>query len=361
MQMRPYYSIPFFPPVVRTRHSDYTCLLIALGVIGIHLVVIMFNSVHFSSTEKKIPRPQVVVKTVQLSPRLEPMVALPFHTPSIEIEIAPTPPMPAPAPTPPPVVISAPVIPSQPPPPLPPAVVAQQPKPTKPVEAPLPPPAPVKKAESKPAPPKPIPAPAPAKKPAAVAPVKKVESAPKPKPEIDKKAQEAEKARQEALAEATRIQQQKMAAAEESARQKQQQLLSKVQESLAKRSETKDKKSQIASLNLTDSQLPPQIHQLQIDSLPTLTGATLNSQAVNYQTSLLSRLQKELTLPDYGAIKVKLTLAKSGKVIKVEATSSSEKNRSYLEKTLPALHFSPFGLHFDGAEEYTFNLHFQNK
>lgn len=342
--MQPYYSLSKTTFLTSSKKRDHSFFIIALVVIALHLLFVLFSYVTFTNPIQKSLRQNVVVKTVQLNPKLEPVSTATIEKiPSIQQQPLPPPPLPTEAA--PSKVETTPVVKD----------------PPKPIEKPAPKPAPpplkkaeVKKPEVKPVPPKPKvepQKPTQAKKPQTLAPVKKAETPPpKPKaPEIDAKALAAEKAKQQAIA-----------AAEEAARQKQQQLLSKAKESLAKMGETKDKINLNSSISLSDTSIPQRIQSLQIDALPAMGGISLGSQEIRYQDELGARLKQALKLPDYGTVKVKLTLEKSGKVSQIEVTSTSDKNKKYIEKTLPTLSFSPFGSQFSGAEQYTFMLTLHN-
>lgn len=272
-----------------------------------------------------------------------------------------------------------------------------------PIPAPVqkPAPAPAKK-ESKPqpkaAPPKPAvketkkPAakpPAPVKKPAETAKKTVKQETAKPNPEAEKKKQqekaeadkkkqqekaeadkkkqkeqaEAEKKRQQELA-AEQKRKQEIAAAEEAAREKERALISKAKETLAKMGETRDKIASSPSINLETTALPKELGTLQVDALPVDSqggGGDWGAKEVSYSGEVASRLKKGLRLPDYGAVKIKLTLDRTGKVIKVETVhSESSKNKTYVESKVPTLLFPPFGQRFKEASENTFVITLQN-
>ena len=67
----------------------------------------------------------------------------------------------------------------------------------------------------------------------------------------------------------------------------------------------------------------------------------------SYYDELVSRLKLALKLPEYGDVKIKLTLSRQGKVTKVIITQAkSRKNREYIEKILVATSFPRFGDNF---------------
>jgi hypothetical protein len=81
-----------------------------------------------------------------------------------------------------------------------------------------------------------------------------------------------------------------------------------------------------------------------------------------YLDELIRRLKLKLKLPDYGEIKVKLTIAKTGRVLKLAIISSkSQNNRSYIEKTIPSIVFPPFGSSFGHEQEHTFLINLSNE
>lgn len=254
-------------------------------------------------------------------------------------------------------------------------------EPAKKIETPAKKPVPPK-VESKPTP-KPTTTPE-AKKvsPAKPAEKKQVSAPPKPTKADDNKTQESEKKKQEkaeaekkrqqeqaAAQEAEKKRQQEIAAAQEAARQQQQALLAKAKENLAKMSETRDKISQstASSVKLATTPLPKEVSHLQVDALPlgeigsTAQAGEWGVKEISYRDEIVYRLKAALKFPDYGTVKIKLTLDRTGKVLKVETTQSeSAKNKAYLERTLPTLQFPAFGQQFPGATQYTFLMTLHN-
>lgn len=191
----------------------------------------------------------------------------------------------------------------------------------------------------------------------------------KEKIEADKKRQqektEADKKKQKEKAEAEKKRQQEIAAAEQVVRQKEQALLSKAKENLAKMGETRDKISTSPSINLETTALPKELGTLQVDALPIdgpgEAGGNWGTKEVSYSGEVASRLKKALRLPDYGAVKIKLTLNKTGKVVNVEIEQSeSSINKAYVESKIPTLLFPPFGQRFNDASQHTFVITLQN-
>ena len=79
--------------------------------------------------------------------------------------------------------------------------------------------------------------------------------------------------------------------------------------------------------------VPKSGYSLQIDRLD-----NLDSKETEYQLELVSYLQEALHLPDYGEVKMEITLRPDGSVANLKVLEAeSAKNKSYLEKSLPLL------------------------
>lgn len=243
---------------------------------------------------------------------------------------------------------------------------------TPPVKKPAPP-----KTESKPTPKpvtpdtkKPAPAKPTEKKQASVVPPKPIKNEGKAQESEKKKLEDKKRQQEQAAAqEAEKKRQQEVAAAQEAARQQQQALLAKAKENLAKMSETRDKISQstASSTKLATTPLPKEVSHLQIDALPigeigsVAQAGEWGVKEVSYRDEIVYRVKAALKFPDYGTVKIKLTLDRTGKVVKVETMQSeSAKNKTYLERTLPTLQFPAFGQQFSGAAQYTFLITLHN-
>jgi colicin import membrane protein len=197
------------------------------------------------------------------------------------------------------------------------------------------PPQPKPEPKLKPAPPQPPkPKPAPQKKE-----VKKiVEKPPAPKPKKEVKAEPQKPSKEEEL--------------------KRQKLLAQVQQNIEKIERRSDK---VGSKSTGLPDLPKRIEKLQIESITTNENR-MSGQEVGFRDELASRLRLLLKLPDYGEVKVKLTLNRSGKVSKVEIINTqSTVNKSYIETVLPTLTFAPFGTNFKGLDQYTFMITLTNE
>ncbi|GEM_PF-2097720 len=80
-----------------------------------------------------------------------------------------------------------------------------------------------------------------------------------------------------------------------------------------------------------------------------------------YSDKLTGALRKNLILPEYGEVKVKLTLLRSGEVKKVEVLSSeSRTNRREIVEKLKGLKLAPFGNNFPGEKEHDFVIVLSN-
>ena len=354
------------------------------------------------SQDKPLPIPvqTPIPEPIAISPP-EPAI-VPEPTPIIESVVAMAEPEPQPQPQPQPEPLPQPK-----PEPVPPAPVPEkplenpkpkpEPKPTpppkpKPPEAVKPKPQPQPKPQSPPPKPKPKPEPKPEpikKKEPPPVPVKKVEKKPPapateksstpikkdpPKPSVKK---EVEKTQTPAKKEVAKpIPEKKkeappqpstpkidpeVVAAQEAAKAKRQALLSSAQKSIAKIERTHDKLSASTEMTQAAPAIPRPIESLQIETLVIEKAPNLTPQQVGYHEELASRLKLLLRLPDFGEVKIKLTVERSGRFIKVAVVSAeSASNRKYLEKTLPTLKFPGFGNHFGSAEEYTFAIALSN-
>lgn len=157
-------------------------------------------------------------------------------------------------------------------------------------------------------------------------------------------------------------------AAQEAAKTRQKELLAKAQENIAKIGQTRDKQASsstasASSVAFTKTELPQLVGTLEIDALPMLEGSTaqLTVKEVSYRDEISYRLRRALKLPDYGTIKVKLILDRSGKVKSaVIVSSESGKNKEYVEKSISTLTFPNFGTNFGNSPEYTFMITLHN-
>lgn len=380
--------------------NDRAFWIIANAVVVVHTLLLFWISQ--VSDMQTIPKPKekrILVQTITLD--TPPPKALPNIVVEQEIpkppEPLPPPPIPEPAPNlpvevrieePQPIPLPEPV-----PAPLPPPEAAL-PKPEEPVvemkniePAPLPPPEPevikpepeakkpepepVKKVEpAKPKKAEQVKKAEPAKKPAAVKkkppaakkaepkpkkaeakPAKKNEAKPKPKKEAEKKPAPPKETAPP-----------KPDPKIEAAKAKRRELLAKAQKSVAKIEQTRDRLTAAQSSSVAAAGVPGKIDNLQVETFISESGPQLSPQEISYYAELANRLKLQLRLPDFGEVKVKLTLERSGKFVKVVVVNTeSAKNRAYIEKTLPTVKYTSFGNNFSGQSEYTFVLALSNE
>lgn len=139
-------------------------------------------------------------------------------------------------------------------------------------------------------------------------------------------------------------------------------LIAEAQEKIAKIRTTSDKLSNPKSAAAPEVSSVKTLASLEIEALEPSNGDALVGAELSYRDELASRLKLLLRLPEYGDVRIKLTLERSGKVKQVTITKAdSTKNRGYIEKTLPSLQFPPFGTNFNGQDSYTFTVTLSNE
>ena len=85
-------------------------------------------------------------------------------------------------------------------------------------------------------------------------------------------------------------------------------------------------------------------------------------QISNYGEFLTTYLQEMLRLPDFGEVKVQITVAQDGSVVRYAVVKAeSDKNKKYLEEKLTSLHFPEFKGKGITKPEETFVLTFCNE
>lgn len=135
-------------------------------------------------------------------------------------------------------------------------------------------------------------------------------------------------------------------------------LLNQARETIGKINLKNDKTVATAPLN---THLPQRIESLSIDQLNIETTSSMGAHEVAYRDELAGRLKLLLKLPEYGTVKLKLTINRKGQVMKVQILNSeSVKNQKLIEKTLPGLTLPPFGSQFAGMEQFTFTITMSN-
>lgn len=138
-----------------------------------------------------------------------------------------------------------------------------------------------------------------------------------------------------------------------------QKLLASAEESIAKIDKNRDKGG--AKASKAGMTVPGKIDKLQIDAI-TVGGDVLTGTEATYRDELSMKLRRLLRLPEFGDVKLKLTLERSGKIANVSVLSAqSSLNRTYIESTLPTLKFSDFGKNFSGQSQYTFVINLTNE
>lgn len=188
----------------------------------------------------------------------------------------------------------------------------------------------------------------------------KIETAkkPVPKPVIKKSPPKSasKPAAKKVVAPAPKVQSSKPEPKVDAARKRKQEMLAKVQGTLSK---IKAKGSNVVAAGSLDKiKLPSSLGELSVDSLRfEESGAELTIRERSYRDELASRLKLLLRFPEYGIVKLKLTLARTGKVKEVEILSSeSRENKAHIQKTLPTLLFPPFGDNFGSEASHTFQI-----
>lgn len=135
-------------------------------------------------------------------------------------------------------------------------------------------------------------------------------------------------------------------------------LLNQARETIGKINLKNDKTIATAPLQ---ANLPQRIENLSIDQMNIETTPAMGAHEIAYRDELAARLKLLLKLPEYGTVKLKLTINRKGQVMKVLILSSeSVKNQKLIEKTLPELTLPPFGSQFTGLEQFTFTITMSN-
>jgi outer membrane biosynthesis protein TonB len=170
----------------------------------------------------------------------------------------------------------------------------------------------------------------PKEKPAAKTSEKKKEAAAEPKPKI-----EPSKSRKPAVVEKDKRKQSKPAAVKN--------LVEELEEAVAKIEEKREKGYAGPKLEV------PRL------AMPAPVGSSFfgGVSEPSYQEILVSYLHQSLNLPEFGEVKIQLSLHKDGTVAKLTVLKAeSSKNKAYLEKNLPLLKFP--GLEKEETFVFTF-------
>jgi hypothetical protein len=120
-----------------------------------------------------------------------------------------------------------------------------------------------------------------------------------------------------------------------------------------------DKVSTEKKANTNKSVMP--ISLLQIDSKGNQTNEPMNPKHLGYCEELVRRLQLLLRLPEYGEVRIALTLNRDGSVANLNVLSAQSKvNRTYAETTIPKHSYPHFGTNFEGEKQHQFVLALSN-
>jgi hypothetical protein len=136
-------------------------------------------------------------------------------------------------------------------------------------------------------------------------------------------------------------------------------LLQELEESIAKIENKSDKGAASKKTPVSSKPLAP--ISLQIDT-PSAEFSSVEDGQSDYADTLVSHLHQCLSLPDYGEVKIQLSLRQDGTVVKVVVLKAqSEKNKQYLESNLSRLRFPRFEGVYASKKESTFTLTFCNE
>ncbi len=101
--------------------------------------------------------------------------------------------------------------------------------------------------------------------------------------------------------------------------------------------------------------LPKNIQSLHLDQVE-------QTKETHYFVLLAQTLKVELELPEYGDVKLELTVLHTGRVLKLRVlAAASEKNQRYLELNIPKLSLPQFNEDLKNENEHTFTLTFCNE
>lgn len=116
-----------------------------------------------------------------------------------------------------------------------------------------------------------------------------------------------------------------------------------------------------------DPVIPQCIEMLQVDGMQEREAARqVCPPSSHYLLSLRDILHTHLTLPEKGSARIRLTVAHTGSVEKIEVLyADGEKIKEYLQEALPPLKLPPFSGEFSGefqgVKQHTFTLCFQHE
>lgn len=350
MQSTSLFDIQSINEIYKYR-PDNSLLYISIAVLIAHsfliLFIILFSNEHIIEKNKRL-----VVQTVQLQPSVNSVITEKSFTPHIA-EIEPE------------LVVNNEINVSE----LQPIqtieeepqLIKESPKQIEPEPIPLPKAEAVKpviKNEPKPIP-KPTPKPVPKKD---IKPVsKKIAEVPKKETKIEKsntKPEEKKPVKKDVKPEIT-----KANLEAEANRKKKLELLAKAQDKIAQVKSGKGTAAPTKSSNSNSvsKEASSTLGALSIDAIGFESQGDITSREISYREELAQRLKLLLKLPEHGEVKLKLTLDRAGKFVKLSIVSSgSKKNQSYIEKTVPSLSFPAFGDRFGSSKDYTFTITLNN-
>lgn len=142
---------------------------------------------------------------------------------------------------------------------------------------------------------------------------------------------------------------------------KQRELIAKAQKNIANIGKDATHKGIKSNSDVGSVVVPGAISSLYVESINTTGENLFTTQERDYYDELASRLKLLLRLPEYGEVKIKLTLERSGQFIKLAiVTAQSKKNREYIEQMLPTLKFPSFGDNFNSKSQHTFLINLSN-
>ncbi len=154
----------------------------------------------------------------------------------------------------------------------------------------------------------------------------------------------------------------KVNAQEAAAQVKRRELIASAQKSIAKIGQSHDTLAEGSAVSFASTTLPGRIDNLQVETFREEAAEPLTSQEITYYDELASRLKLLLRLPEFGEVKIRLTLTRAGRFVKVSIVrAESNANRKYIEKTLPTVKYPSFGNNFSQMNEYTFVIALSNE
>lgn len=129
----------------------------------------------------------------------------------------------------------------------------------------------------------------------------------------------------------------------------------------SKKSDHKESLQQLAAALETLNKVEKKSEELSLPTPLVLHHEKQQSIRPSYEEILIQYLQQELELPEYGEVKLKLTLDREGNLLDHQVISSkSAKNTEFLKNRLPDLSFPCFNESGNKEKKITFTIRFQN-